>query len=203
MVWFTVLILVLLSIFLLHLTSQLDNAAFNGRHINQQKRFSDSVLSTFAAICQMDPSLQSSVTSTRIIMVQNNIILHYGVFFAFYFHIEQNQHHQAALNLWHFNFVFSFSSFWHSRSYTRLTQQILFHCSNHHRRASEHSRICIDRNWNYMPKTFRICDFIYLRLKRHWGRKFTTRKLSRQAKKIILLKLKTVWTRFERVCMLS
>ncbi|CRK99425.1 CLUMA_CG012625, isoform A [Clunio marinus] len=67
-VWFSCLILVLISTILLHLTSQTDNSAVNSEKVNHHKRFTDSMLSTIAAICQMDPSLTSSVTSSRIIM---------------------------------------------------------------------------------------------------------------------------------------
>lgn len=81
-VWLSCFILVLISTILLHLTSQTDSLATNSQKINQEKRFTDSVLSTIAAICQMDPSLQSSVTSSRIIMV--------GVFFSFTLFLPEN-----------------------------------------------------------------------------------------------------------------
>jgi glutamate receptor, ionotropic, invertebrate len=67
-VWFSCLVLVLISTILLYLTSQKDIDEENAK--KQEKRFTDSVLSTIAALCQMDPSIQASraVTSTRIIM---------------------------------------------------------------------------------------------------------------------------------------
>ena len=60
-VWFTVLILVAISTVLLHFTVQIDN--------NGEKRFTDSILSTIAAVCQMDPQLTPKITSSRIILV--------------------------------------------------------------------------------------------------------------------------------------
>jgi hypothetical protein len=52
------------------LTSQTDKQANVDINKVQEKRFTDSLLSTIAAICQMDPMLVSSkVTSSRIIMV--------------------------------------------------------------------------------------------------------------------------------------
>lgn len=73
-VWFSCLILVVISTILLHLTSQTDVVTVNGQKMNQEKRFTDSVLSTIAAICQMDPSLKSTVTSSRLIMVSTKDI---------------------------------------------------------------------------------------------------------------------------------
>lgn len=76
-VWISCLILFLVSSTLLFLTSKaesndikVDNECeLNGLKMNQQIRFSDSMMSTIAAICQMDPSTQSNVTSSKIIMV--------------------------------------------------------------------------------------------------------------------------------------
>lgn len=69
MVWFSCLILVTLSTLLLHLTVS-SNRVDNIRDINHhQKRITDSILSTIACVCQMDSSMRSTVTSSRIIMV--------------------------------------------------------------------------------------------------------------------------------------
>lgn len=65
-VWFTVLILVAISTILLHFTVQIDN--------HGEKRFTDSILSTIAAVCQMDPQLTPKITSSRIILVILNEI---------------------------------------------------------------------------------------------------------------------------------
>ncbi|CAO1408592.1 unnamed protein product [Diamesa hyperborea] len=59
-VWFTVLILVAISTVLLHFTVQIDN--------NGERRFTDSILSTIAAVCQMDPQLTPKITSSRTIL---------------------------------------------------------------------------------------------------------------------------------------
>ncbi|CRL01901.1 CLUMA_CG015435, isoform A, partial [Clunio marinus] len=77
-VWFSCLILVLISTILLYLTSHTDKSDVN----NENKRFTDSFLSTIAAICQMDPSLSSSVTSSRIIMFF--IFLAFSLLYAAY-----------------------------------------------------------------------------------------------------------------------
>ena len=68
-VWFCCLILLLISTVLLYMTSQLEGRT--GEKTVQERRFTDSLLSTIAAICQMDPSMQSNVTSSRIIMVRS------------------------------------------------------------------------------------------------------------------------------------
>lgn len=67
MVWFSCLLLVFLSTVLLHLT--ISSGSDENRSINHQKRITDSVLSMVACVCQMDSSVRSSVTSSRIIMV--------------------------------------------------------------------------------------------------------------------------------------
>lgn len=76
-VWISCLILVVVSPILLFLTSKAepkdkinDEEEENDSKMNEKIRFSDSVMSTIAAICQMDPSLQSNVTSSKIIMVK-------------------------------------------------------------------------------------------------------------------------------------
>lgn len=77
-VWISCLILFAVSSTLLFLTSKAEShdikADNDAQHADgsakiQQIRFSDSVMSTIAAICQMDPSTQSNVTSSKIIMV--------------------------------------------------------------------------------------------------------------------------------------
>ncbi|CAO1387144.1 unnamed protein product [Diamesa serratosioi] len=62
-VWLTVLILVAISTVLLHFTVQVDKTENNG-----DKRITDSILSTIAAICQMGPQLTTKITSSRIIL---------------------------------------------------------------------------------------------------------------------------------------
>ena len=74
MVWFSCLILVILSTILLHLT--ISSGSDENRSINH-RRITDSVLSMVACVCQMDSSVRSSVTSSRIIMVS------YSEFFVF------------------------------------------------------------------------------------------------------------------------
>lgn len=68
MVWFSCLILVILSTILLHLTISSSSGSDENRSINH-RRITDSVLSMVACVCQMDSSVRSSVTSSRIIMV--------------------------------------------------------------------------------------------------------------------------------------
>lgn len=67
---------------MLHLTSKSED--FVLKEEKKQKRFTDSVLSTMAALCQMDPSLQSNVSSSRIVMV--SMKLKCGIFKMQYHH---------------------------------------------------------------------------------------------------------------------
>lgn len=62
---------------MLHLTSKSED--FVLKEEKKQKRFTDSVLSTMAALCQMDPSLQSNVSSSRIVMVSMKLKCGYEI----------------------------------------------------------------------------------------------------------------------------
>lgn len=84
----------LISTILLHLTTHSESITIDGQKVNQEKRLTDSLLSTIAAICQMDPSLQSNVASSRIIMVgckflmmislsHNGVLPQFFIFLAF------------------------------------------------------------------------------------------------------------------------
>lgn len=99
MVWFSCLILVILSTILLHLT--ISSSSDENRSINHQKRITDSVLSMVACVCQMDSSVRSSVTSSRIIMVS------YSEFFIF-ISLYSNFIILFSHDCWHHNTVLHF-----------------------------------------------------------------------------------------------
>lgn len=135
MVWFSCLILVILSTILLHLTISSSSGSDENRSINH-RRITDSVLSMVACVCQMDSSVRSSVTSSRIIMVS------YSEFFSLVYIFFSLSHDD---NLGHH----SSSFFWHFHSSIHATLQILSRCFNRPHTTSRVWSNCIVQNWNW------------------------------------------------------